>query len=110
MSARRMNLYRQYFDLVAEGRKTVEVRVQYEHLRDLAAGQYIRFTCDRDECLVRVVRVTRYTSSEEMLDAEGPADVDPDSTHEEQLANIRRIYGPQKEALGVLALRIARVD
>ncbi|GAA3419357.1 ASCH domain-containing protein [Streptosporangium vulgare] len=107
--ARHMNLYRRYFDLVASGRKTIEVRVQYANLRNLAAGQYIRFACGTDECLTRVVRVARYTSFDEMLDIEGPANVNPDSPREEQLANIRRIYNPEKEALGVLAIQIERV-
>ncbi|WP_424528882.1 hypothetical protein ACOZ38_04160 [Sphaerisporangium viridialbum] len=50
-----------------------------------------------------------YTSFEEMLDTEGPINVNPDSSREQQLANIRRIYGPEKEALGVLAIEIERV-
>jgi ASC-1-like (ASCH) protein len=105
-----MNLYRRYFDLVAAGRKTIEVRVGYPNLRKLAAGDHIRFVCGRDDCLTRVKRVSRYTSVEQMLDGEGPANVNPDSPREQQLANIRRIYGPEKEALGVLAIEIERVD
>ena len=108
--ARHMNLYRRYFDLVSSGRKTIEVRVQYASLRDLGPGQYIRFACGKDDCLTRVVRVARYTSFEEMLDTEGPANVNPDSPREEQLTNIRRIYGPEKEALGVLAIQIERIS
>ena len=101
--AREMNLYRRYFDLVAAGRKTIEVRVQYPNLRNLAAGDHIRLVCGRDDALTRVAR---YTSFEEMLDAEGAANVNPDSPREQQPANIRRIYGPEKEALGVLAIEI----
>ncbi|MGI5293004.1 ASCH domain-containing protein [Nonomuraea polychroma] len=104
--AREMNLHRCYFDLVATGRKTIEVRVQYPNLRKLKAGDHIRFVCGRDDALTRIKRVTRYTSFEEMLDAEGAANVNPDSPREQQLANIRRIYGPEKEALGVLAIEI----
>ncbi|MEZ0109282.1 ASC-1-like (ASCH) protein [Catenulispora sp. EB89] len=107
--AREMNLYRRYFDLVASGRKTIEVRVQYPNLRSLAAGDHIRFICGTDDALTRVKRVARYTSFEQMLDTEGPARVNPDSPREQQLANIRRIYGPEKEALGVLAIEIELV-
>jgi ASC-1-like (ASCH) protein len=107
--AREMNLYRRYFDLVADGSKTIEVRVQYPNLRNLAAGDHIRFVCGKDECLTRVVRVARYASFELMIDAEGPGRVNPTSPREQQLANIRRIYGPEKEALGVLAIEIERV-
>lgn len=32
--------------------------------------------------------------------------MDPTSPREQQLANIRRIYGPEKQALGVLAIEI----
>jgi ASC-1-like (ASCH) protein len=107
--AREMNLYRRYFDLVASGRKTIEVRIQYPHLRELAAGDHIRFVCGRDDFLTRVKRVARYETFEQMFDAEGPDNVDPDSPRTAQLANIRRIYGPEKEALGVLAIEIERV-
>jgi ASC-1-like (ASCH) protein len=108
--AREMNLYRRYFDMVAAGRKTIEVRVQYPNLRNLRAGDHIRFVCGRDDALTRVRRVARYTSFEEMLDAEGPDRVNPDSPRDQQLANIRRIYGPEKEALGVLAIEIDLLD
>ncbi|GAA0424341.1 hypothetical protein Acor_45150 [Acrocarpospora corrugata] len=104
--AREMNLYRRYFDLVAAGRKTIEVRVQYPNLRTLKAGDYIRFVCGHDDVLTIVKRVAHYGSFEQMLDAEGPANVIPDSPREQQLANIRRIYGPEKEALGLLAIKI----
>lgn len=108
--AREMNLYRRYFDLVAAGRKTIEVRVQYPNLRNLRAGDHIRFVCGREDVLTKVKRVSRYSSFEEMLDTEGPSNVNPDSPREQQLANIRRIYGPEKEALGVLAIEIELCD
>jgi ASC-1-like (ASCH) protein len=107
--AREMNLYRRYFDLVASGEKTIEVRVRYPNLRNLAEGDHIRFVCGRDDCLTKVKRVTVYDSFDEMIDAEGPMKVNPTSPRDQQLANIRRIYGPEKEALGVLAIEIERV-
>jgi len=75
--AREMNLYRRYFDLIADGTKTVEVRVCYLNLGDLAEGDHIRFVCGPDECLTRVRRVARYDSFEALLDAEGPDKVNP---------------------------------
>ncbi|NVI86724.1 ASCH domain-containing protein [Actinomadura sp. BRA 177] len=104
-----MKLYRRYFDLVAAGRKTIEIRVQYPKLRKLEAGDHIRFICGRDDVLTQVKRVARYSSFEEMLDSEDPVNVNPDSPRDQQLANIRRIYGPEKEALGVLAIEISLV-
>ncbi|MBY8888572.1 ASCH domain-containing protein [Streptomyces sp. PTM05] len=105
---RELNLYRRYFDLVAAGRKTTEVRVKYPHLADLAAGDVIRFRVKgTDEtCDVLVKRVNGYPDFEALLDGEGAANVNPTATREEQLASIRAIYPPEKEALGALAIRI----
>ncbi|MEZ3180754.1 ASCH domain-containing protein [Streptomyces pimonensis] len=105
-----LNLYRQYFDLVAAGRKRIEVRVRYPHLAGMAAGDTIRFRIKgTDEtCDVRVLRVTAYDDFEALLDGEGPANVNPTAGREQQLANIRAIYPPEKEALGALAIEIER--
>jgi ASC-1-like (ASCH) protein len=64
--------------------------------------------CGRDDCLTRVKRVALYPSFEAMIDAEGPENVNPTCPRDQQLANIRRIYGPEKEALGVPAIGIER--
>jgi ASC-1-like (ASCH) protein len=103
-----LNLYRRYFDLVAAGRKSIEVRVRYPHLADMAAGDTIRFRIKgTDEtCDVLVKRVTAYPGFEALLDGEGPANVNPAAGRDEQLANIRSIYPPEKEALGALAIEI----
>ncbi|MEV8391886.1 MULTISPECIES: ASCH domain-containing protein [unclassified Streptomyces] len=103
-----LNLYRRYFDLVASGRKTIEVRVRYPRLKELAAGHVIRFRIKGtdESCDVLVKRVTFYDDFDALLDGEGPSTVNPTSTREEQLANIRRIYPPEKEALGALAIEI----
>ncbi|MFJ6743034.1 ASCH domain-containing protein [Streptomyces sp. NPDC091279] len=105
---RELNLYRRYFDLVAAGEKTIEVRVKYPHLEDLATGDIIRFRIKgSDESRdVLVKRVTGYRTFEELLDGEGPANVNPSSTREQQLAHIREIYPAEKEALGTLAIEI----
>ncbi|WP_411146421.1 ASCH domain-containing protein [Streptomyces sp. x-80] len=103
-----LNLYRRYFDLVAAGEKSIEVRVKYPQLAGLAAGDVIRFRIkDTNEtCDVRVKRVAEYPTFEALLDGEGPSSINPTSSREQQLANIRNIYGPEKEALGALAIKI----
>lgn len=105
---RELNLYRQYFELVAAGTKTIEVRVKYPRLADLTAGDTVRFRVKgTDEtCDVQVLRVTGYPNFEALLDGEGPATVNPTAGRDQQLANIRTIYSPEKEALGVLAIEI----
>ncbi|MFF0472747.1 ASCH domain-containing protein [Streptomyces sp. NPDC004284] len=109
---RELNLYRQYFELVAAGTKTIEVRVKYPHLADLTAGDTIRFRVkDTDEtCDVEVLRVTGYPDFEALLDGEGPSGVNPTATRDQQLADIRTIYGPEKEALGALAIEVTRSE
>ncbi|MEU2333271.1 ASCH domain-containing protein [Streptomyces sp. NPDC006654] len=105
---RELNLYRQYFELVAAGTKTIEVRVRYPHLVGLSAGDVICFRIKgTDEmCEVEVKRVTEYPDFEALLDGEGASTVNPTATRDEQLANIRAIYPPEKEALGALAIEI----
>lgn len=105
---RELNLYRQYFELVAAGTKTIEVRVKYPHLADLAAGDTIRFRIKgTDEtCTAQVLRASEYTNLQTLLDSEGPTSVNPTTTRDEQLVNIRAIYGPDEEALGALAIEI----
>ncbi|MGW5651537.1 ASCH domain-containing protein [Streptomyces humi] len=105
---RELNLYRRYFDLVAASAKSIEVRVKYPHLADLTAGDVIRFHIKgTDEtCEVEVKRVTEYVGFEALLDGEGPSTVDPTATRDEQLAGIRAIYPPEKEALGAMAIEI----
>jgi ASC-1-like (ASCH) protein len=107
-----LNLYRRYFELVAAGRKTIEVRVRYPHLADMAAGDTIRFRIKgtAETCDVLVKRVTTYPDFEALLDGEGPATVNPAASRDEQLANIRAIYPPAKEALGALAIEIELLD
>ncbi|MFI7140845.1 ASCH domain-containing protein [Streptomyces massasporeus] len=109
---RELNLYRQYFDLVAAGTKTIDVRVKYPHLADLTAGDTIRFRIKGtgETCEVKVKRVTEYPDFAALLDGEGPSNVNPTATRDEQLANIRAIYPPEKEALGAFAIEIALLD
>ncbi len=45
-----------------------------------------------------------------MFDHEAVASVNPLATREEQLANSRQIYPPEREALGVVAIGIELVD
>lgn len=104
-----LNIYQRYFDLVAAGTKTIEVRVRYERLAGMKAGDTIRFRVKEsgDTCDVQIIRVAGYKSFEALIDGEGPEKVNPTTPRDQQLTNIRNIYGPEKEALGALAIEIA---
>ncbi|MGH3753729.1 MAG: ASCH domain-containing protein [Pseudonocardiaceae bacterium] len=108
--AHEMGIYKRYFDLIATGRKTTEIRVNDSSRRNIKPGSLIRFTCQGDNVLTRVTKVNRYTSFEEIFDHEPVASVNPTATREDQLANIRQIYPPEREALGVVAIGIELVD
>lgn len=103
-----MTLYREYFTRVADGSKRIEVRVLDAKRQRVRAGDLIRFRCEGDSVAVRVRRVARYGTFEELLDAEGPENVNPGMTRGEQLAGLRRIYGAEKESLGPVAFEIER--
>lgn len=45
-----------------------------------------------------------------MLDHEPVASINPEASRDEQLANLRLIYPPEREALGVLAIGITRIE
>lgn len=107
MSIRAYNL-----EKIASGQKTIEVRVAYPNNRQLTAGQLLRFRAGDDECLTQIVRITEYPSFDEMLDHEDPLAIGytPDMTREDMLTRARSIYPAEKEALGVLAIEVARVQ
>lgn len=108
--AHEMGIYKRYFDLIATGRKTTEIRVNDSSRKKIKEGALIRFRCQGDQVLTRVTKVARYTSFDDMFDHESVSSVNPTATRDEQLANIRQIYPPEREALGVVAIGIELVD
>lgn len=105
-----MGIYKRYFDLIATGRKTTEIRVNDSSRKKIKPGSLIRFRCQGDTVLTRVTKVARYPSFDEMFDHESVSSVNPLATRDEQLADIRQIYPPEREAIGVVAIGIELVD
>ncbi|MBC3844182.1 ASCH domain-containing protein [Streptacidiphilus sp. 4-A2] len=105
-----VRIYKQYFDLIADGRKTVEVRVAYDSMMRIRVGDLLNFTCHGEECLTRVTRIGTYRTFKEMFGAEDVTAVNPNATEAEQLRAIQAIYPPAKEALGVITFEVARVN
>ena len=104
--AHEMSLDERFFDLVAAGRKTIEVRVNAAKRRQITAGALIRFRCRDREVLTRVTSIDHYSSFDDMIDNASLAAINPHTTRREQLLDIRRIYPPEREALGVLAIGV----
>jgi ASC-1-like (ASCH) protein len=103
-----MPIYKRYFDLIASGAKTIEIRVAYPNNQRLAPGGLIRFVCRGEECLTRITKIATYATFEDLSDHEDPGAVNPTASRDEQLANVRLIYPPDKEALGVIAIHVER--
>ncbi|MED7948033.1 ASCH domain-containing protein [Streptomyces sp. BE303] len=103
-------MYREYFELIADGSKTVEVRVAYDSMKRIKVGDLLNFTCRGEECLTRVLRVGHYPTFKAMFGTEDVKAVNPNATEAEQLEAIYSIFPPEKEALGVLTFEIERVN
>ncbi|AGP54350.1 ASCH domain-containing protein [Streptomyces rapamycinicus] len=106
-----LTIRKPYYDLIASGNKTIEVRVGYPKIRKITTGDTLRITCGDDTLITRVTAVRQYESFSAMLDAEDPGAIGgPDMAHDELMAAIRDIYPREKEALGVFALHLALVE
>lgn len=103
-----LNIRRPYFDLIAGGAKTIEIRVGYAKIRKMAAGDTLRFNSGDDALTTRITAVKEYKSFEQMLDAEDNTVIgEAGMTRDQLLAACRDIYPPEKEALGVFAIHLA---
>ncbi|CAL9550595.1 hypothetical protein SUDANB121_04447 [Nocardiopsis dassonvillei] len=107
--AHEMGIYKRYFDLIKTGSKTTEIRVNDSSRKRLKVGDLLRFRCRDEEVLTRITRLARYATFDEMFDHEPISSVNPTATREDQLRNIREIYPPEREALGVVAIGIELV-
>ncbi|MGC8873149.1 MAG: ASCH domain-containing protein [Chloroflexia bacterium] len=96
-----------YLEQILSGRKTVEVRVAYANLVRLESGDILRLN---DRYPVRIRRIGRYCSFEDLLAHEPPQAIAPDLNREALLAALRALYPPEKEALGVLALEVELLE
>ena len=106
---RSMPIYKRFFDMIAAGTKTVEIRVAYSSMKKIQVGQGMRFECRAEQCLTKVKRITQYASFEELLASERLSAINPTISKDEQLKELRKIFTPDKESLGVLAIEIEKV-
>tara|TARA_R110002072_G_scaffold66163_2_gene163294 strand:- start:1284 stop:2750 length:1467 start_codon:yes stop_codon:yes gene_type:complete len=107
---RGMAIYKRFFNMIANGEKTIEVRVGYSSMKKIQPGQLIRFECAGEKCLTRVKRVANYSSFEELLDNEPLKAINPAIDRETQIKELRQIFSRDREALGVIAIEIEREE
>lgn len=96
----------EYLEQILSGRKTVEVRVAYSNVTRLEPGDGLLLN-NQHRYVITAIRC--YPNFDALVAAEDPAAIAPDlADREALLAACRAIYPPEKEALGVVALEIAR--
>ena len=103
-----MRIYREYFNMIKDGLKTIEIRVAYPSMRSITPGTIILFN-DDPSCERRVKRVSQYKTFREVMEREDPEKINPTKSAEQQLTDIRQIFSPDKEQLGILVFELENV-
>jgi len=103
---KRLRIHRRYLDMIKSGRKTLEIRVGYDHITSIRPGTRLLLAAKGDNfrCLVAAVRT--YSSFDEMLRHEDVRRALPGVDAAEALAQLSSIYPPDKEKLGVFVLEL----
>lgn len=97
-----------YFDQLYTGEKSIEVRVGYNQIKKVKAGDFITFE-NYGENDFRVRRVSRYNTFEDLLAHEDVSKVLPGYTTKAALKALREIYPREKEALGVYVFELKNI-
>lgn len=107
---RSMRIYQRFFVMIEDGRKTIEIRVAWSSMKRIQVGDTIRFLGKSSTCDRLVTRVATYVSFAEMMAAEDPVKINPEKSADDQLAEIRQIFPPDKERKGVIAFEFEPMD
>ena len=87
------------------GSKDLEVRVAYDNIKTISAGETIRISTHDEASTVIVKDVRTYSDFASMLEREDRHRIVPDERGP-VLDLLRRIYPTEKEKLGVIVLEI----
>jgi protein-L-isoaspartate(D-aspartate) O-methyltransferase len=101
-----MRLLEEYMALLERGEKSVEIRCDDPKRRDISEGDQIVFRCGNRSVRTQVARVSRYATFAELYESEDAAAINPRRSAAEQFAGIEDLYGPDKRALGAVAIEI----
>ena len=106
---RKMRIKKPYYDAIMSGRKTLEVRVGYNSIKRLRAGQMLRLETGHTSGTVRIKSIRIYDSFVDMFAEESWRQVVPQARSVAEAFHIlRRIYPDHKERLGVHVIEIER--
>lgn len=96
-----------YLHMITSGKKSLEVRVGYDHIKAIKPGSRIRLTADSGHMLCVVTDVRNYPSLSVMIQHEDAEKALPGLGPDEALKLLRRIYPPDKERLGIVVLELS---
>lgn len=100
---RTLRLKNTYLKLIKSGQKTVEVRVGFDSIKRIQAGDILTFITYGDTVSRRVQEVKKFENFEKLLEVIESGKIVPGKNKQDTLRLLREIYGPDKEALGVYA-------
>ncbi len=100
---------RQYYNLILQGKKSLEVRVGYPDIKKVEVGDTITFK-EYSNMKFEVIRIAVYDDFPEMLDSEDSKKAIPGETKYKALEMYQEIYDESKEALGVYVFELKRND
>lgn len=108
MSEKNMRIHDKYLKLIKSGVKTLEIRVGYDHIKEVRPGDTLRLFSgiERTPFEVNVAAVRKYRNFADLLDNEDVGQALPGLTADEALDQLRRIYPKRKEDLGVLVFEL----
>ncbi len=108
-TVRKMRIKRPYFDAIMSGRKTLEVRVGYDNIKRLAAGELLQLETGHTSGVVRIKSIRIYDNFADMLATEPWREIVPQVNDEvTALRLLREIYPAHKERLGVHVIEVEK--
>ena len=106
---RKLRIKKPYFDDIMSGRKTLEVRVGYNSIKRLKAGELLQLETGHTSGAVRIKSIRIYRNFADMLATELWQQIVPQAKSEEEaLRLLRKIYPDHKERLGVHVIEVEK--
>ena len=108
-TVRKMRIKRPYFDAIMSGRKTLEVRVGYDNIKRLKAGELLQLETGHTSGVVRIKSIRVYDNFADMLATEPWREIVPQVNDQTAaLRLLREIYPSHKERLGVHVIEVEK--
>lgn len=108
-TVRKMRIKRPYFDAIMSGRKTLEVRVGYDNIKRLKAGELLQLETGHTSGVVRIKSIRVYDNFADMLATEPWREIVPQVNDKgTALKLLREIYPAHKERLGVHVIEVEK--